>query len=554
MLLRDLTSRIEGEPGAPTGVRSVLPGGPAHSADGGLRAADVRVTGVSLDSRTVSPGDLYAALPGFNVHGARFVAEAVALGAVAVITDPEGLALAGDPVVPTLVTDDPRGVLGAVAAEVYGRPARDLTMIGITGTNGKTTTAYLVESGLRAHGQRTGLIGTVETRIGDERVESVRTTPEATDLHALLGMMRERGIDACVMEVSSHALRLHRVDGVVYDVALFTNLSQDHLDFHTSMEDYYAAKASLFAPDRSRAAAVCVDDEWGRRLAAEATVPTTTLATSGDPTVRAAADWVVDEGEAGAFALREVASGRDIALVSHLPGHFNVANTALAALALVLVGIPDAGVEAAMAVAPDVPGRMEVVAAGGAGEPRCVVDFAHTPDAVDAALEALRPSTSGRLIAVLGAGGDRDRGKRPAMGAAAARRADIVVVTDDNPRSEDPAEIRAAVIDGAREAVRSGDATATEIIDGGSRTAAIAEAVALATVGRPGRVETFGQADGVRPAGRVQAGDDRIVDTVVVLGKGHEKGQEIHGVKHPFDDRDALRAALAAATTSGVAR
>ncbi|GAB3071684.1 UDP-N-acetylmuramoyl-L-alanyl-D-glutamate--2,6-diaminopimelate ligase [Intrasporangium mesophilum] len=554
MLLRDVTSRIEGEPGAAANVRTVLPGGPEGRSGSGFAGADVRVTGVSLDSRTVCPGDLYAALPGFNVHGARFVADAVALGAVAVLTDPEGLALVGEPAVPTLVTDDPRSVLGVVAAEVYGQPSRDLTMIGITGTNGKTTTAYLVESGLRAHGQRTGLIGTVETRIGDERVESVRTTPETTDLHALLGLMRERGIDACVMEVSSHALRLHRVDGVVYDVALFTNLSQDHLDFHPSMEDYYTAKASLFAQERSRAAVVCVDDHWGRRLAAEATVPTTTLATSGDPTVRATADWVVDEGEAGAFTLRHGGSGRQIALVSHLPGHFNVANTALAALALVLCGIPDAAVEAAMAVAPDVPGRMEVVSAGTAGEPRCVVDFAHTPDAVDAALDALRPSTSGRLIAVLGAGGDRDRGKRPAMGAAAARRADIVVVTDDNPRSEDPAEIRAAVIAGAREAVRACDATATEIIDGGSRTAAIAEAVALATVWAPGQADAVGQVDVIRPSGRVQAGDVRLVDTVVVLGKGHEKGQEINGVKHPFDDRDALRAALAAATTSGVAR
>ena len=188
-------------------------------------------------------------------------------------------------------------MLGDVAAQVYGRPSESLTMLGVTGTNGKTTTAYLVESALRAHGQRTGLIGTVETRIGDERVESVRTTPEATDLHALLGLMRERGIDACIMEVSSHALELHRVDGVVYDVALFTNLSQDHLDFHASMDDYFGAKASLFTPQRSRAAVVCVDDAWGRRLAVEATVPTTTLATTtegaGD------ADWGAEEGDDG---------------------------------------------------------------------------------------------------------------------------------------------------------------------------------------------------------------------------------------------------------------
>jgi UDP-N-acetylmuramoyl-L-alanyl-D-glutamate--2,6-diaminopimelate ligase len=357
----------------------------------------------------------------------------------------------------------------------------------------------------------------------------VRTTPEAPDLHALLAVMVERGLDACVMEVSSHALQLHRVDGVVYDVALFTNLSQDHLDFHPSMEDYFAAKASLFTPQRSRAAVVCVDDDWGRRLAREATVPVTTLATS--PVAAAAAggaDWVVEPGEAGAFTLRERSGAAALSLVSHLPGGFNVANTALAALALLGLGVEPHDVEAAMASAPDVPGRMQVVSPGGPQGPRCVVDFAHTPDAVEAALAALRPSTPGRLIAVLGAGGDRDRGKRPAMGAAAARQADVVVVTDDNPRSEDPAEIRAAVVAGAREAVGSGTARASEIIDGGTRSNAITEAIALTVVA---------------------AGKDRPVDTVVVLGKGHEKGQEIHGVKYPFDDRDAVRAALAAVST-----
>ncbi|MBW8731404.1 MAG: UDP-N-acetylmuramoyl-L-alanyl-D-glutamate--2,6-diaminopimelate ligase [Terrabacter sp.] len=507
--LRDLTTRLR-----------------AEVASG---AVDAVVTGVTLDSRAVLPGDLYAALPGFNVHGARFAADAVAAGAVAVLTDTAGLAELADLTVPVVVTQEPRSVLGDVAAQVYGRPSESLTMLGVTGTNGKTTTAYLVESALRAHGQRTGLIGTVETRIGDERVESVRTTPEATDLHALLGLMRERGIDACIMEVSSHALELHRVDGVVYDVALFTNLSQDHLDFHASMDDYFGAKASLFTPQRCRAAVVCVDDAWGRRLASEATVPVTTLATTTEGADDA--DWGAEEGDDGRFTLRERSTGRALRLVSHLPGHFNVANTALAALALLRIGLEPSEVEAAMSVAPDVPGRMEVVAPGGPEGPRCVVDFAHTPDAVDAALAALRASTGGRLIAVLGAGGDRDRGKRPAMGAAAARRADVVVVTDDNPRSEDPAEIRAAVIAGAREEVGAGSARASEIIDGGTRSSAIAEAIALAVVG---------------------TGKDRPVDTVVVLGKGHEKGQEIHGVKHPFDDRDAVRAALAAVSSSGV--
>ncbi len=266
----------------------------------------------------MSAGDLYAALPGFNAHGADFAGEAIAAGAVAVLTDAAGLERLeqagqpgqperlGSPRVPVLVAAHPREVLGELAATVYGHPAEGLTTLGVTGTNGKTTTAYLIESALRARGQRTGLIGTVETRIGDERLDSVRTTPEATDLHALLGIMRERGIDACVMEVSSHALELHRVDGVVYDVALFTNLSQDHLDFHASMEDYFAAKASLFTPARSRAAVVCVDDAWGARLAREATVPTVTFASAPADGV----DWVIEEGAGGSFAVRETEGER----------------------------------------------------------------------------------------------------------------------------------------------------------------------------------------------------------------------------------------------------
>ncbi len=504
VLLHELTSRIESAVGDDHG--------------------DVRVTGVTLDSRAVRPGDLYAALPGFNVHGADFAPDAVALGAVAVLTDPDGVARIGSDRdgdalgVPLVVTAHPRDVLGGLSALVYGDPAAGLTMVGVTGTNGKTTTAYLIDSALRAQAHRTGLIGTVETRIGDVRIDSVRTTPEAPDLHAILAVMRERGVDACVMEVSSHALDLHRVDGVVYDVALFTNLSQDHLDFHPSMDEYFAAKASLFTPERSRAGVVCVDDEWGVRLASEATVPVTTMSTT-----HADADWLVELGEGGSFTLRESDGGRLLRLTSHLPGTFNVANAALAALALLGVGLDTTQVERSMAVPPAVPGRMETVSDDGAG-PRCIVDFAHTPVAVDAALRALRPSTTGRLVVVLGAGGDRDRGKRPGMGAAAARQADVVVVTDDNPRSEDPATIRAAVIAGARAEIEQSGTDRVRVIDGGSRAAAIAEAIALAVL------------DG--------AGD---VDTVVVLGKGHEKGQEVAGVVHPFDDRDAVRAALAAA-------
>ncbi|MFW5470273.1 UDP-N-acetylmuramoyl-L-alanyl-D-glutamate--2,6-diaminopimelate ligase [Knoellia sp. CPCC 206435] len=479
------------------------------------------VTGVTLDSRAVRPGDLYAALPGARAHGADFAAQAAVAGAAAVLTDRAGLERMREQglALPAIVVEDPRAVLGAVAAQVYDTTDQGLTLVGITGTNGKTTTAYLVASALEVLGHRTGLIGTVETRIGDERIKSVRTTPEASDLHAILAVMEERDTDTCVMEVSSHALSQHRVDGVVYDLALFTNLSQDHLDFHADMEDYFSAKAQLFTPLRSQRALVCVDDVWGRRLTEQSGVPVTTLTTvPGQP-----ADWVVsvDADDPSRFRLQ----GRDLELDlrSALPGDFNVANTAMAAVALLLLGEETDAVSRAILTDPHVPGRMEKVSptVGGAEEDLlAVVDYAHTPDAVEAALAALRPTTRGRLVVVLGAGGDRDRGKRHGMGRAAAGLADVVVVTDDNPRSEDPATIRAAVIEGAR----SVDSHA-ELVEIDGRARAIREGVRLAREGGPGSV-------------------------VAVVGKGHETGQEVAGVTHPFDDRDELQAALDGAVTA----
>jgi UDP-N-acetylmuramoyl-L-alanyl-D-glutamate--2,6-diaminopimelate ligase len=492
------------------------------------------VTGVTLDSRAVRPGDLYAALPGANVHGARFVGAATGLGAVAVLTDPAGATLLAlnEITVPVLVVPEPRAVLGAVAAMIYGRAGETLTMLGITGTNGKTTTAYLLDSALRALGCVTGLIGTVETRIGQDRIKSVRTTPESPDLHALFAVMLEAGVDTCTMEVSSHALALHRVDGVSYDVAAFTNLSQDHLDFHGSMEEYFLAKASLFTPGRAARAVVCVDDQWGQRLARESGVPVMTVSSRQD----VAADYQILAAGPGTPDFELAGDGQRLSLRSALPGDFNRVNTAVAALVLLSAGHPARSIEAALAADPHVPGRMERVEATGprqaghpgqadAGQARgllAVVDFAHTPDAVAAALKALRPSTPGLLTVVLGAGGDRDRGKRAAMGAAAVAQADLVIVTDDNPRSEDPASIRAAVLAGAREQERS-----LTSVPGGA--------------GRVGRVREIGdRAEAIRLA-VAGAGDG---DTVAVLGKGHESGQEIAGVVHPFDDRTHLRAAM----------
>jgi len=494
------------------------------STAGDLLDPRIVLTGVTLDSRAVRSGDLYAALPGAHLHGADFAGAAVDLGAVAILTDPAGavlLALNEIPV-PVLIVPDPRAALGGVAALIYGRASDHLTMLGITGTNGKTTTAYLLDSALRALGRVTGLIGTVETRIGEDRIKSTRTTPESSDLHALFAVMQEHGVDTCTMEVSSHASSLHRVEGVRYDVIAFTNLSQDHLDFHGTMESYYLAKASLFTPPMAVRGVVCVDDEWGRRLSRESTVPVVTVTSLPD----VAADWQIQPVGSDPSAFELVGEGQRLSLRSALPGDFNRVNTAVAALVLLAAGYAGDSIGPALDADPQVPGRMERVLvedvqfvdhdAVQSRMPLAVVDFAHTPDAVAAALRALRHNTSGSLVVVLGAGGDRDSGKREAMGAAAAHYADRVVVTDDNPRSEDPATIRDAVLRGALEQDRSAQQSPGRIIEIGDRGAAIRAAVAQSRQG----------------------------DTVVVLGKGHETGQEIAGVVHPFDDRAELRAAL----------
>jgi UDP-N-acetylmuramoyl-L-alanyl-D-glutamate--2,6-diaminopimelate ligase len=479
------------------------------------------VTGVTHDSRAVVPGDVYAALPGSRGHGANFAAQAVAAGARAVLTDPAGRAAAAAAGVPVLVIPDVRARLGQLAGWVYGEPARDLLVIGVTGTNGKTTTAYLLEGGLRGAGHRTGLLGTIETRIGEETAPSVRTTPEATDLHALLAVMRERGVTAVAMEVSSHALALGRVGGLVFDVALFTNLSADHLDFHADLEDYFAAKAALFTAQRCRQAVVDVDDAYGRRLAAAVDVPVTTVSVGGGVTGGAtgsaagsAADWrasdvAADPTGASRFRARGPA-GQDLEVVVGLAGDFNVANALLAVAGLRAAGVAGADVVRGLRGV-SVPGRMERV---DDGQPfSVVVDYAHSPDALARAVAALRPATRGRLLLVVGCGGDRDPHKRPLMGEIAARAADVVVVTDDNPRAEDPAAIRAAVLAGT---ARVPAPQRAEVVELGDRRAAIREAVRRARAG----------------------------DTLLVAGKGHETGQEVDGAVLPFDDRRVVRAAL----------
>ncbi|MBV9207232.1 MAG: UDP-N-acetylmuramoyl-L-alanyl-D-glutamate--2,6-diaminopimelate ligase [Actinobacteria bacterium] len=471
------------------------------------------VSGLTLDSRSVQPGDLYVALPGSRVHGASFCADAVGAGAVAVLTDPDGRARAAASAaasgVPVFVVADPRARLGEIASWVYGNPSSRLLLIGVTGTSGKTTTTYLLESGLRAAGHRTGLIGGVETRVGPQRLPSSLTTPEAPDLQALFAVMAERGVTAAAMEVSSHSLALGRVAGTAFDVAIFTNLSQDHLDFHAGMDDYFRAKASLFMPPVT--GIVNIDDTYGRRLASMTSVPVTTFSAAG----RDDADWRAADVRSGAdgSTFRLIGPGGVEADVSvGLAGAFNVANAVGAVAALVEAGIGLDDAVAGVAACPGVPGRLERVPAAGL-DITAFVDYSHKPGAVEAVLRSLRPATRGSLIIVLGCGGDRDRAKRPMMGAAAASLADVAILTSDNPRSEDPLVILAAMLDGAVTVPR--EARARVIVEP-DRAAAIARAVALAAPG----------------------------DVIVVAGKGHETGQYVAGAVLPFDDRQVTAEAL----------
>ncbi|GEE03339.1 UDP-N-acetylmuramoyl-L-alanyl-D-glutamate--2,6-diaminopimelate ligase [Gordonia spumicola] len=495
-----------------------------------LDGLDVAVDGVTLRAQSAGPGELFAAMPGSRTHGAAYVDQAVDAGAVAVFTDPAGLAsVRGAGVeLPVLVHDEPRGVLGRLSARVYGDPSSTLTLIGITGTSGKTTTSYLAESALRAAGWSVGLVGTTGSRLDGQPIPSDLTTPEAPDLQRLLAVMLERGADAVVMEVSSHALSLGRVDGCRFAVGAFTNLSQDHLDYHKTMDEYFHAKARLFAagsPNRAERSVICVDDEWGRAMAsiaADGDHPTVTVSTgeTGTPGEtgarwRVAAVTVAEQGSQQVAVVGPDDVRRDVTVP--MPGAYNVANALVALATVEQAGIDvDVAIRGLADVA--VPGRVEKVDRG--QDFLAVVDYAHKPAAVEAVLATLAAETDGSIAVVLGAGGDRDTEKRPLMGAAAVRAADLVIVTDDNPRSEDPASIRAAVVAGA-EGVPESERRATDIREIGDRRAAIAAAVDWASTG----------------------------DVVLIAGKGHETGQEIDGVKHLFDDRAVLGEALAAAAS-----
>jgi UDP-N-acetylmuramoyl-L-alanyl-D-glutamate--2,6-diaminopimelate ligase len=470
----------------------VLPG----AAPAGAR--DLQISGLAYDNRLVAPGTLFFCVPGFTRDGHEFAADAVSRGAVALVVE-RPLELA----VPQVQVESVRTAMPRAAAAFYGDPTSRLQTVGVTGTNGKTTSAFLVRALLEADGRQTGLLGTVKSVIGGVEHDVQRTTPEAIDLQRTFRAMADAGDRACVMEVSSHALELRRADAIHFAAALFTNLTQDHLDFHPTMEDYFNAKRLLFCgAERPRASVVNVDDPYGARLAAELDRPVTFALRAG------CADYRATEVSTGLEGSRfEVTTPDDgeVAVYSPLRGEFNVYNVLGSLATARALGVPMSTCVQAIAAAGQVPGRFETV---DEGQPFAVlVDYAHTPDSLDNVLRAARRLTDARLHVVFGCGGDRDRGKRPLMGEIARRLADRVIVTSDNPRSEDPEAIIAEILDGSGH----------DVIHDPDRHAAIAQALAGAGPG----------------------------DVVVIAGKGHEQGQEFAGGrKIPFDDVTVAREIL----------
>jgi UDP-N-acetylmuramoyl-L-alanyl-D-glutamate--2,6-diaminopimelate ligase len=473
------------------------------------------VTGVAYDSRRVQQGDLFFCVPGTTQDGHLFAGTAVAAGAVALVV--ERSTASG---VPEIEVSDVRRAMARMSAAYYGRPSDDMLVLGVTGTNGKTTTAYLLDSILAAAGHTTGLIGTIETRVAGEVRPGVRTTPESLDLQHLFADMRDRSVSAVAMEVTSHALVLHRVESVRYTAAAFTNLSQDHLDFHSDMEDYFAAKRELFVPSRTDRAAINADDPWGRRLLEQVSdLPRVGYGMAEDADVRAAEVNLRPDGSD--FVLH--AAPGEIKVVTSLAGAFNIYNCLAAAATALEAGIGIEAVERGIASLGAVPGRFEAISMG---QPFAViVDYAHTPDSLDNVLRAARRlalagEDDGRVLCAFGCGGDRDRLKRPLMGAVVARLADVAIVTSDNPRSEDPMAIINEILAGVlAESPGGPDAV---LVD---RREAIRHAITSARAG----------------------------DVVVIAGKGHETGQQFADRTIPFDDRDEARDALRASGWEGAA-
>lgn len=462
-------------------------------------AGDAEVRGIAYRSDEVRPGDAFFCVPGFRHDGHSFAADAVARGALALVCE-RGCALG----VPEAVVSDTRRALAIASARFHGDPTSRLEVFGVTGTNGKTTTTYLMDSVLRAAGHVTGLIGTVETRIAEERLPSGRTTPESADVQALFARMRDEGVSAVTMEVSSHAIDLHRVDGIRFAVAAFTNLTQDHLDYHRTIEEYWSVKRRLFTDFDVRERVVDIDDAFGARLAAELGV-FWTVGRAERAQVRATDE--IPGPRSTLFTLRTPTGDARVDLP--LAGAYNVSNALAAAGSALSAGIGLAEVVTGLERAPQVPGRLERIEAG---QPFSVyVDYAHTPDSLAKAIAAVRAVTAGQVITVFGCGGDRDPEKRPLMGRAAGEGSDQVVVTSDNPRSEDPVGIVLAIEDGLRDT----DAVYEVEID---RRTAIGRALAIAGP----------------------------TDAVLIAGKGHEDYQIFSDRTIHFDDREVAREELMA--------
>jgi UDP-N-acetylmuramoyl-L-alanyl-D-glutamate--2,6-diaminopimelate ligase len=476
-----------------------LPQVPLSAVAGAVRRAEihgdagVEIREVAFDSHEVPAGALFFCVPGANIDGHGHARDAIRAGAVALVVE-RWLDLD----VPQVRVRSVREAMGPMSSVVFDEPSRSLMVIGVTGTNGKTTVVHLLDAVLRAAGHRTGAIGTVGAHVGAEAVALARTTPEAPDLVRLLARMRDAGVTAVAMEVSSHALDLGRVGGVRFDAAVFTNLSQDHLDHHGTMERYFEAKASLFTEERADRAVVNLDDPWGRRLL-DVAVPLTTYGLDLAADVRGEDVRTTPEG------LSFRVDGREVR--SPLRGAFNVSNTLATFAAARVLGLDEGPVLRGLADVEQVPGRMEPI--DGGQDFLAVVDYAHTPDSIRTVLAAARPLATGRVIVVFGCGGDRDRAKRSPMGAAATEGADLTVITTDNPRSEDPSEIIAEV---ERGAAAGGGAFAVE----------------------PDR----------RAAIRLALREARSGDVVVVAGRGHESVQEVGEEFFPFDDRVVVREEL----------
>lgn len=461
-------------------------------------------TGVTHRDVDVEPGDLFIAIPGAKIHGATFARTAQERGAVAVVTDMAGAALITE--MPVLIVKDVRTAGALIASSFFRYPTRDMQSIAITGTNGKTTVSTLLYQIFEAVGRDTGLIGTVETRIGRDVIPSTRTTPEATELQALAAAMRERHMRHLVMEVSSHALSLHRVKGSHFSIAAFTNLSQDHLDFHSDMESYFATKASLFTSEYCDQAFINIDSEYGVRLTEIASVPVVTVSRN-----KKSAIWhfteVAHTNFGAEFSIRG-SGGILIESRTSLQGGYNLDNLLLAVAIAHECGIDPIELASVIPHLLGAPGRLEAISLGQSF--KAMVDYAHSPDAVANVLIATREFTSGKIIAVLGCGGDRDTSKRALMGSALVTGSDIAIFTSDNPRSESPTDILRQMVGQLKISEPS------RIIE--DRAAAIRYATNIAQSG----------------------------DTVLILGKGHENGQEIQGVVTPFDDRIELARAIEA--------